>query len=262
MSVRKSCVAGAFYPNSKEEVLRYIEHFNKAKIKFDNFDKVKAIIVPHAGYVYSGFTANLAYKIASKSSFERVVVIGVSHKVYFKGASVTLHDEFETPLGNLQIDKEFSMSLIDEFDFLGFNFECEFEHSTETQAPFIKHYFSNAKFVEIIYSDISYESLEKVIDYILKQDSTLLCISTDLSHFYSEEEAKKLDNICLNAILKRNISLFNSCEACGKTGLQAIIYHSIKNSLNTKILHYCTSADFSKDKSRVVGYTSALVGDF
>ncbi len=260
MNIRKSVVSGSFYPDKKEELLKYINQFNSFKTNNETFEDIKAIIVPHAGYIYSGFTANLAYKLASNKKIKRVIVIGPSHRVYLKGASVALYDEYETPLGNLKMDKEFSQNLIDKYDFLDFNVECEFEHSTETQAPFIKHYFENVQLVEIVYGEINYEDLSKVIDEVLVDSDNFVVISTDLSHFYTLEEAQKLDNICLEAIDKKDLKMFDYCEACGKVGVKAIIDWTIKNDFDTKVLNYCTSADVTKDKSRVVGYTTALIG--
>ena len=260
MNIRKSVVSGSFYPDKKEELLKYINQFNSFKTNNETFENIKAIIVPHAGYIYSGFTANLAYKLASNKKIKRVIVIGPSHRVYLKGASVALYDEYETPLGNLKMDKEFSQNLIDKYDFLDFNVECEFEHSTETQAPFIKHYFENVQLVEIVYGEINYEDLSKVIDEVLVDSDNFVVISTDLSHFYTLEEAQKLDNICLEAIDKKDLKMFDYCEACGKEGIKAIIDWAIKNDFDTKVLNYCTSADVTKDKSMVVGYTTALIG--
>ena len=262
MSIRKAVVSGSFYPEKKEEILKYINHFNSIDFKTETFEDIKAIIVPHAGYIYSGFTANLAYKLVSilKKDIKRVVVIGPSHRVYLKGASVALYDEYETPLGNLKIDKKFSQNLIDKYDFLDFNIECEFEHSTETQVPFIKHYFENVQLVEIIYGEIDYEELSKVIDEVLANSDNFVVISTDLSHFYTLKDAQKLDNICIEAINKKDLKLFDYCEACGKVGVKAVINWAIKNDFDIKVLNYCTSADVTKDESRVVGYTSALIG--
>ena len=261
MSVRKSVVSGSFYPDNKKELLDYFEKFNKTKDDKNSFKNINAIIVPHAGYIYSGFTANKAYKIASLNNYKRVVVVGPSHKFWFSGASVCFYNEYETPFGNLKIDLEYSKDLLNKFDFLGFEDECSFEHSTEVQAPFIKYYFGNIDFVEIVYGDIDYFSLEKVFDYILQSKDTLLVVSSDLSHFYSQQDAMKLDLICLNAITNKDLKAFENCEACGKVGLEAIIEYSIKNNLQTKLLHYCTSADISNDKTRVVGYTSAIIGE-
>ena len=158
MNIRKSVVSGSFYPDKKEELLKYINQFNSFKTNNETFENIKAIIVPHAGYVYSGFTANLAYFSCKNKNPKRVIVIGPSHRVYLKGASVSLYDEYETPLGNILIDKKFSENLIKEYDFLDFNIECEFEHSTETQMPFIKHYFKDSLVVEIVYGDIDFKT--------------------------------------------------------------------------------------------------------
>lgn len=261
MSIRKAVVSGSFYPDSKSELNKYFKNFNNIKDESGSIENIKAIISPHAGYVFSGFTANLAYRKASKKDYKRVIVIGPSHRAYLKGASVALYDEYETPLGNIDIDLEYSNFLKDKFDFLDFNVECEFEHSTETQAPFIKNYFKNTKIVEIVYGDCSYKDISKLLDEVLKDETNLVVISTDLSHFYNEEEANFLDNICIEAISKKQMNKFNECEACGKIGVMAIIDYAIKNSLNTKVLHYCTSSDVTNDKTRVVGYTSALIGE-
>jgi len=261
MSIRKTVVAGSFYPNSKDEIQEYIKQFNSIETSSENLENLRAIISPHAGYIYSGFTANQAYKKAASLNPKRVIVIGPSHRVYLQGASVALYEEYETPLGNIQIDLEFSKSLVEKYEFCDFNIECEFEHSTETQAPFIKHYFKNSKIVEIVYGDCDYKSLSLLIEDFLKDKDNFIVISTDLSHFYTQKEALKLDNICLEVIKNKDISLLDSCEACGKTGVKAILDIAKKENMKTKLLHYCTSANTTKDESRVVGYCSALIGE-
>lgn len=258
MSTRKSVVSGSFYPDKKDELLLYFEKFNQTKDDEKIDENIKAILVPHAGYIYSGFTANKAFKLASKNSYKRVIVVGPSHRALFDGASVSLYDNYETPFGNLNIDLKYCKELLEKFDFLKFDEESVFEHSTEVQAPFVKYYFGNIEFVEIIYSNISSRDLEIIFDYILKDSSNLLVISSDLSHFYSQNDAMKLDINCLNAIQNKDIALLQKCEACGELGIEAMILNSIKNNLQTKLLHYCTSADISGDKSRVVGYASAI----
>ncbi len=262
MSIRKTAVAGTFYPNEAKEIKRYIEHFNKS-FSVDNIDiNTRAIISPHAGYVYSGFTANLAFNLSSKNQFKRVIVIGPSHKVYLEGASIALYDEYQTPLGNIKIDLEYSKILKEKYSFLNFKEEAHSEHSTETQAPFIKSYYDGLEIIEIVYGKLDSSLLSKLIDELLKDKNNLIVISTDLSHFYTLEEAKKLDNICLNAIASQDLEMFDKgCEACGMTGVKAIINSSLKNNLITKVLYYCTSYDRTKDDTRVVGYTSVLIGD-
>ncbi len=266
MSIRKAVVSGSFYPNDKNEIEKYIKHFNQGFTIPENSDVKKihprAIISPHAGYIYSGFTANLAFNLASKnSSFKRVIVIGPSHKVYLEGASIALYHEYETPLGNIKIDLDYSKKLKDKYDFLVFDEELHFEHSTETQAPFIKSYFNNLEIIEIVYGKLNYELLSSLIDELLEDKNNFIVISTDLSHFHTFDEAKKIDNICLNAIAKRDLHLFEKgCEACGIIGVKAMIKSCLKNDLITNMLHYCTSYDRTKDASSVVGYSSFLIG--
>ena len=259
-TIRKTGSAGSFYPDQKDEIIKCIDDFN-SKITINGNFNVRAMIVPHAGYVYSGFTANIAYNISQYKKPKRIVVIGPSHSIYYEGASIALYDEYETPLGNITIDNEYSNKLQNKYDFLSFEDSMHLEHSTETQAPFIKHYFPNSEIVEIVYGKISYEDLSSLIDTVLEDEENFTLISTDLSHFHTQEKANKLDNICLNAIAKKDMALFdNGCEACGKVGVKALIYSAIKHDMNSKVLHYCTSYDKTNDASRVVGYTSALIG--
>ena len=259
-TLRKTAFAGSFYSAKKEEILRQIDDFNK-KITINGEFDTRAMIVPHAGYIFSGFTANITYQICKNKKPKRVIVIGPSHKVYFEGASIALYDEYQTPFGNIPIDKKFSTDLKNSYNFLSFDETMHAEHSTETQAPFIKHYFPDTQIVEIVYGKIGFEKLSLLIDEILEDKNNLLLISTDLSHFHTQEKANKLDTICLNAIAKRDTTLLdNGCEACGKMGVKALLYSALQKNMNSKVLHYCTSFDATKDATRVVGYTSAIVG--
>lgn len=264
MSERKMAVSGSFYPNDEKELKRYIEHFNKSfSLKDKNLViKPRAIISPHAGYIYSGFTANLAYNLSSNQDFKRVIVLGPSHKVFIQGASIALYDEYSTPLGNIKIDLEYSNKLKEKYEFLNFFETAHKEHSTETQAPFIKNYFDGLEMVEIVYGRVDFELLSKLINELLLDKNNFIVISTDLSHFYTLEEANKIDGVCLQAIMNRDLEMFDKgCEACGMIGVKAIIKASLQNNFITKVLHYCTSFDATKDDKRVVGYTSVLIGE-
>lgn len=262
MTVRQSAVSGSFYPNDKYEVLRYFEHFSKDLEDINLNIKPKALIVPHAGYIYSGFTANLAYNLSKQSDFKRVIVIGPSHKIYLDNASIAMYDEYETPLNNIKIDLEYSKLLKENFDFLLFNQNAHSEHSTETQAPFIKSYFKDSTIVEIVYGKLDYRKLSELIDFCMQDEDNLVVISTDLSHFYSLKDANSLDNICLEAILNKDMKKFyDGCEACGMTGIKALTDVAIKKNLKVEFLNYCTSFDRTKDESSVVGYCSFVIGE-
>jgi MEMO1 family protein len=256
MSLRDSYFSGSFYPSDKDEILKYISAFDEIK-KIEIHENIRAIIVPHAGYVYSGFSANLIYSNLSHTNPKRVIVIGPSHRVAFLGASISLHDEYKTPFGNLIIDKEYALKLSENFS-LTFIESVHKEHSTEVQMPFIKHYLDNVKVIEIIYSQMDRYTLSDLVTYLLDDKDNLVVISTDLSHFYDLTYANELDSNCLKAIENIDISLLDQCEACGKIGVGALLLSAKKVNLHSKLIDYRTSAWASGDTSRVVGYASAI----
>lgn len=253
MTIRKAEVMGSFYPSNSDEVKRYFSN-----IPDESESSVRAIISPHAGYVYSGETAKLAY-LRSAQNVKRVIVIGPSHRVALEGASVALFDEYETPMGNLEIDSSYSQALIDNYDFLNFYEEVHREHSTETQMPFIKHYFPNTKVVEIVYGNINFAKLAEVIKFILADLDNFLVISSDLSHFYSLDLANEIDQKSINAIEAVDPDLFTGdCEACGGVGIKALLKVAQELELKSKIVDYRTSYEVNHDSSNVVGYLSSL----
>jgi len=263
MSSRELAVCGQFYPDDKQELNRYIEHFNSVlsenSIEIDKSLDVRGIIVPHAGYIYSGFTANLGFRYIPKD-VKNIIVIGPSHKFGFEGASVALYDTYPTPFGDLKIDLELSKKLVTQFGFLTFYDEVHCEHSTETQFPFIKYYTPNVNVVEIVYSQCEYQNLAQLINKLLEDQDNFIVISTDLSHFYSLEEAKEKDIKSIEAIDKKDIQLLNTdAEACGMIGVKGVLEAVNQLKLDTKFLDYRTSADVSQDKKSVVGYTSFVI---
>jgi len=268
MSSRTTAVAGQFYPVSCQEIEQYIERFN-AVLKDNNYNESavsiipRAIIVPHAGYVYSGFTANVAFKTAAEKRglVKCVVIIGPSHRVFVNGASIALYNNYSSPCGDMKIDLVFSNALNERFDFLHFAPDAHHEHSTEVQVPFIKYYFPDAELVEIVYGDQDYVQLSQLIDAVMEEQDTLVVISTDLSHFHTEQQAKGLDTLCIQAMADLKIAeLESGCEACGMTGIKAVIASANKLALKSEVLDYRTSADVTGDKQSVVGYVSCLIG--
>lgn len=260
--VRDMNFAGSFYPREKDEVLKQFGEFNKIldeNLKDDSFlqKSPKAVIVPHAGYVYSGLNGNIPYRSLKDKDPKNIVVIGPSHHHYFEEISLGEFDSLLTPLGELECDKELIEILKEDFK-ISMVREAHMEHSTEVQFPFIKHYFPHAKVTEIVYGHFQGEKLEDIVRYLLDNEYTVV-MSTDLSHFHSLENAEKLDNICLEAVKRKDVLLLDKgCEACGKRGVKAIIEIANERSLTSEPLYYNTSADASGDKSRVVGYLSSI----
>lgn len=261
MKKNKMNYAGSFYPDEKNELLKYFDFFTQSQQHFDLHLNPRAIIVPHAGYIYSGIVANIAYTQIKNLKPKRVIVIGPSHRHYLNGASVSLFDKYESPLGDLDIDKEFAQSLIKKYDCLDFDENAHMEHSTETQIPFIKNYL-DTKVLEIVYGKIDYEELSKILSELLIDKDNFIVISTDLSHFYSLEEANILDQNCIDSIRNQDLKrLDEGCEACGMVGVKAIIKTSNGFNLKINFLDYKTSFEVTHDKNSVVGYASFLVGE-
>lgn len=251
--IRESFFRGSFYPDTKEDIEEMILNWNRG-FKSKKV-QAKALIVPHAGYIYSGAIANLAYRAIE--SRERIFLFGPSHRFYFRGVSLGDFDSFSTPFGELRSDKSYLKNLKLKFQIESLN-DAHIEHSTETQIPLLKYYFPDSLLFEFIYSDIDSHSLDRVFKFLLEDEKNLIVISTDLSHFHSLNRAKELDTHCLRAIeeLKEPSS---ECEACGKVGLSAILRVAKELNLNSKVLNYDTSATQTLDESKVVGYTSAIL---
>lgn len=259
---RAQAVAGSFYPDSCLEIKKMLDQFNQFldhNVSDPNLlkQKSRAIIAPHAGYIYSGFTANAAYRLLKNSEVKKVAVIGPSHRVYLEGISIGLHDTIQTPCGEIKADKTMAEQLLEKFH-LQFLPEAHHEHSTETQFPFLRFYLGRIEAIEMVYGKEDPAHLAQIVTYLLEQPEWGVVISTDLSHFYDLETAQKLDSHCLAAVEKGDISIMKQGgEACGMIGIEAIIEASKPLHLTPHLLDYRTSADASNDTTRVVGYMSA-----
>jgi len=261
---RNAAVRGQFYPNGCEEVRAVIEKFTQEFKQIPISKEVqnivpRAVIVPHAGYIYSGFTANFAYQFLKNTKAKRLIVIGPSHHHYFKGISGSYYEKYETPCGDLEIDSPYLFALAKKFN-IGFEPKAhEKEHSTEVQMPFIKHYFPQSHIIELIYSDTTANTLAPLITALLQNEENAIIISSDLSHFHSLKEAKALDEHCLRAVSTLDLNeIEKGCEACGLIGIKAMILAAKQRKLSSKLLDYRTSANTSGDTSSVVGYMSAM----
>ena len=262
--IRKAAVKGRFYPKECSKIKATFEQYNR---RFNNItipreiQKIvpRAVIVPHAGYIYSGFTANFAYRFLKQTKAKRIIIIGPSHHHYFQGISGSYYKTYETPCGDLDIDSPYLFALAKKFKLVFQPKAHEKEHSTEVQMPFIKHYFPQRKIIELIYSDTTAKNIASLIVALLQNKDNVVVISSDLSHFHSLEEAKSFDENCLRGVAKLDLGeLANGCKACGFTGIQAMILAAKQLKLSSKLLDYRTSADTSGDSSSVVGYMSAM----
>ena len=263
VKIRKAGVRGKFYPYEAHDIEKMIEAWNNQKN--DEIENIapKAIISPHAGYIYSGYTANTAHKLLPLSNAETIVVMGPSHHVAFRGISASFFDKYETPFGLLDINTAMLDNLNKLYNFTFAEKAHYLEHSTETQMPFIAYYHpENIKVIELIYGlGVSYIELGRIIRHLLVvKKKTAIVISTDLSHFHNIVTAKGIDRGCLLGVERKDLSLLHMpCEACGKLGMLGLIKTARELDLNTKVLSYTNSGDITGDHDSVVGYMSAVV---
>lgn len=260
MSLRSSAIAGVFYPADKNTLNSMIVNMLENKASFKRTPKI--LISPHAGYVYSGSVAAYGYnqlKNLDQNKEYRVILIGPSHRVYFHGLAFSPSSFFETPLGLVKVDLDSAKDFIDNSPFAFFNEEAhKFEHSLETQLPFLQAILQNFTIIPIVYSECETIELEEALDYFLADENTIAIISADLSHFHSYLDAKQLDINTIEMIEKGNALNLTHDQTCGRNGICAAVNYSKKHNLKEKTLDYKNSGDVSDDKSRVVGYMSAI----
>jgi len=256
MRIRDAVVAGAFYPAEKEQVKSVVRQYisDAPLYKIPN---IKAIVSPHAGYIYSGPVAGHSYRQLDnldKSKHWTVFLVGPSHYAYFNGASVGLFDAYKTPLGIISVSK-IARKLLSEEDF-HFILEAHLEeHCLEVQLPFLQMALPHFEIVPIITGEVSPQYLGNTLSKYMTENSFIV-ISSDLSHYHPYNIAKDIDKHCSKAVEKLNLDEISLCEACGKVGITAAIYLSKKNKWKGRVLKYATSGNTAGPKAQVVGYGS------
>ncbi len=266
-SPRYPAVAGAFYPKEKDALSRLIESF-LAKVKAPSkkgAHNPSMLIVPHAGFVYSGQTAAYAYKLIEGLSYDTVVMLGPCHRSNFSGASVWRKGQWETPLGAVDIDTVTAEAIVKAYPAAGFNQDVHrSEHSLETQVPFLQMTLKNFKIVPILVNDASPDNCRKLARAVLdavRGKRALILVSTDMSHYYPADEGNKMDKLALEllekgdgAVLRQELTA-RSTELCGAPGvLTALEMRELAGGADVRVLEYADSSRASGDTSKVVGY--------
>jgi len=215
----------------------------------------KALIVPHAGYIYSGPTAATAYATLDRQHTRRVVLLGPVHRVPVRGLAFPDADAFATPLGVIPLDVS-GMQAIEHLPQVSRNDVAhQQEHSLEVQLPFLQHCLDTFTLLPLVVGDATAESVAEVLATVWGEEETLILISSDLSHFHPYAEAQRIDTATSDAILHLRYPIDHQ-QACGATPVNGLLHTAAQRSMTCRQLDLRNSGDTAGDRDGVVGYGS------
>lgn len=269
--VREAVVSGIFYPSSKQRLTEDVgallasvssRDAEDESIKAKDVESVaqgypKALIVPHAGYIYSGKTAAVAYKqlSAGRNLIKRVVLLGPAHRVSGRGLALPDVNYFSTPLGNVELDQD-AIDGITGLSQVCVNPEMHAEeHSLEVQLPFLQTVLNDFKLVPLVVGNSTSNDVAEVLETLWGGEETLIIVSSDLSHYLPYGVAQSVDHETLQNIIKLKGALTPK-QACGGTAVNGLILAARQRGLKPALLELCNSGDTAGDKDHVVGYAS------
>jgi AmmeMemoRadiSam system protein B len=245
-----------FYPASPEVLRREVEGL-LADLKPGPLPGLHALIVPHAGYVYSGPVAAQAYALLRGHRYERVVLLGPSHRVAFRGLALPTVSRFHTPLGDVTLDVD-CIERLSKLQAVERRDDAHaLEHCLEVQLPFLQTVLDHFRLVPAVVGLATPKQVDDFLD-VAVDARTLVIISTDLSHYHDYRSAKALDAATVSRIEARDATLEGE-EACGAHPLNGFLRYAARRGWTVRSLDVRNSGDTSGDKGRVVGYASFAV---
>jgi AmmeMemoRadiSam system protein B len=264
-NIRPPAVASMFYPGGTAELRNAVQNYlsnagteeDVPKLKKGETAELRTLIVPHAGYIYSGKIAASAYRLLEQNQnrFKRVLLLGPAHRVWLEGAAFPEADAFQTPLGEITLDKELIEKMLAEFSWISVSDEAHAEeHCLEVQLPFLQETLGEFKLLPLVVGDAKTELLAALIHQFSEDHETLIVISTDLSHFHDYQTAREIDARTANAIEHLEQNRISTEDACGAYPLRGALLAASQNQWNVHRLGLCNSGDTAGDRGRVVGY--------
>ncbi len=254
INLRPAAVAAMFYPESGAVLARQVAQMLAAAPRA-LVQRPKAIIVPHAGYVYSGPIAASIYAplAALRNSVRRIVLLGPTHRVAITGLAVPSSSAFATPLGNVPVDQEALAALVDLPQVVVDDAAHADEHSLEVQLPFLQTIFGEFSLLPFAVGQASPEEVAEVLDRLWGGDETLIVVSSDLSHYLPYAAARQADAQTAQHIVDLDPTLHHG-QACGATPVNGLLLAARRHAMHAQLLDLRNSGDTAGDKARVVGY--------
>jgi AmmeMemoRadiSam system protein B len=254
-TVRPAAVAGTFYPADPSRLASMVEGFLREGEPGNGRPAPKAVIAPHAGYLYSGPIAGSAFRAvqAAAAAIERVVLLGPAHFLPIQGLALPGDQLFATPLGEVAVEPEGAQASLRLPQVRVIPEAHAREHSLEVELPFLQSLLGEFSLVPLAVGSASGEEVAEVLDRLWGGPETLIVISSDLSHFLPSEAARRADRATADEILALGGPL-DPRQACGAVPINGLLEAARRRDLVPELLDLRNSADTAGDPSRVVGY--------
>lgn len=255
-SIRPPAVAGMFYPGQPAALRAYLGAALEVLPTYHG-PFPKAIIAPHAGYVYSGSIAATIYRQvqAFRQQIRRVVLLGPTHRVAVQGIALPTVSAFRTPLGDVPLDQDGLRTLLNQPGIVSSDLPHGPEHSLEVQLPFLQYGLDDFSLLPLAVGQASPQLVAQTLETLWGDDETLIVISSDLSHYLPYDQARQMDQQTCARILTAQEAI-RPQEACGAYPINGLILAARRHGLQGKLLDLRNSGDTAGDKNRVVGYAA------
>jgi AmmeMemoRadiSam system protein B len=255
IAIRKPAVAGTFYPGNARQLADMLDGFEPLHpIQSDQWPK--AVIAPHAGYVYSGPIAASVYGRLGpgRSHISRVVILGPAHRVAFRAVAAPSVEAFATPLGDVRVDRATVRRLEEQNRVVIRDDAHADEHGLEVHLPFLQRALVDFEVVPLVIGDVPYPEVADILREVWGGPETLVVISSDLSHYYPYDTAQRMDKRTAEQIEELDPLAIGVEQACGRTGIQALLKVAREKGLSAERIDLRNSGDTAGPREQVVGY--------
>jgi AmmeMemoRadiSam system protein B len=263
MRVRPAAVAGTFYPAERPQLEQLVAACLADSVPSDPAAAPpKALVVPHAGLVYSGPIAASAYRRVAQAAetIERVVLVGPSHRVAFEGIAASSADAFDTPLGRVLVDRAAVQRALEVPGVFEADEPHAAEHCLEVQLPFLQTLLPASTIGPFVVGDAAPSQVGALLEELWGGPETLVVVSTDLSHYHRYGDARDLDQRTAAAVVAMRPDLIGGRDACGSRPLRGLLVQAAQRHLRVQALDLRNSGDTAGDRERVVGYGAFALG--
>lgn len=260
-TLRPAAVAGMFYPGEAAMLANEVQRMLENETAEPDPEPPRALVVPHAGYIYSGKLAARAYAHLKpwRQSYRRVLLLGPSHRVGFHGMALSGADYFTTPLGKIPLDRIGCAELKGMHGVMQRDDAHTMEHSLEVQLPFLQSVLGRFTLLPVVVGDADAEDVAAVIEHFWHDPQTLVVISTDLSHYLDDDTARRVDAETRMAVEHLDPEHIGYDQACGRNPLRGLLTVLRRHQRGITTLGMTNSSEASGDRDRVVGYGAWIV---